>query len=70
MKPYSMVIQWSETDQLYLVHLPEFPTQQFVTHGNTYEEAARNGQDAIDSLVEWYQSQNKPLPQPILAEVA
>ncbi|MCY7391633.1 MAG: type II toxin-antitoxin system HicB family antitoxin [Leptolyngbyaceae cyanobacterium CAN_BIN12] len=70
MKPYSMVIQWSETDQLYLVHLPEFPTQQFVTHGNTYEEAARNGQEAIDSLVEWYKSQGKPLPQPILAEVA
>jgi len=70
MKPYSMVIQWSETDQLYLVHLPEFPTQQFVTHGNTYEEAARNGQEAIDSLVEWYKSQGKPLPQPILAEIA
>ena len=66
---YSMVIQWSEVDQLYLVHLPEFPTQQFVTHGSTYEEAARNGQDAIDSLIEWYKSQNKPLPQPILAEV-
>ena len=70
MKPYSMVIQWFETDQLYLVHLPEFPTQQFVTHGNTYEEAARNGQEAIDSLVEWYKSQGKPLPQPILAEIA
>ncbi len=70
MKPYSMVIQWSETDQLYLVHLPEFPTQQFVTHVSTYEVAARNGQDVIDSLVEWYKSQNKPLPQPILAEVA
>jgi predicted RNase H-like HicB family nuclease len=70
MKPYSMVIQWSEADQLYLVHLPEFPTQQFVTHGSTYEAAARNGQEVIDSLVEWYKSQDKPLPQPILAEVA
>lgn len=70
MKPYSVVIQRSETDQLYLVHLPEFPTQQFVTHGNTYEAAARNGQEAIDSLVEWYKSQGKTLPQPSLAEVA
>ena len=67
---YSMVIQWSEVDQLYLVHLPEFPTQQFVTHGSTHEKAARNGQEVIDSLVEWYKSQNKPLLQPILAEVA
>lgn len=67
---YSMVIQWSEADQLYLVHLPEFSTQQFVTHGSTHEEAAGNGQDAINSLVEWYKSQDKPLPHPILAEVA
>ena len=66
---YSMVIQWSEVDQLYLVHLPEFPTQQFVTRGSTYEEAARNGQEVIDSLVEWYKSQDKPLPHPILTEV-
>jgi predicted RNase H-like HicB family nuclease len=33
---YTMMIQWSEEDQLYLVHLPEFPWQQFVTHGSTY----------------------------------
>ena len=66
---YSMVIQWSEVDQLYLVHLPEFPTQQFVTHGSTHEKAARNGQGAIDSLIEWYKSQNKPLPHPTLTEV-
>ena len=66
---YSMIIQWSEADQLYLVHLPEFPTQQFVTHGSTHEEAARNGQEVIDSLVEWYKSQDKPLPHPILTEV-
>jgi hypothetical protein len=36
---YTMVIQWSEEDRLYLVHLPEFPWQEFVTHGSTYEEA-------------------------------
>ncbi len=30
---YSMVIQWSEEDQLFLVHLPEFSWQQFHTHG-------------------------------------
>lgn len=38
-----MVIQWSEEDELYLVHLPDFPWQQFVTHGKTYQEAAANG---------------------------
>jgi predicted RNase H-like HicB family nuclease len=69
--PYSMVIQWSDEDQCYLVHLPDFPFQQFHTHGDTYEEAAKHGQEAIDSLVEWYQVQGKTLPQPtMIVEVA
>jgi len=34
---YSMVIQWSQEDQLFLVHLPEFPWQEFHTHGRTVE---------------------------------
>ncbi len=49
---YSMVIQWSQEDQLFLVHLPEFPWQQFHTHGKTYEEAAKNGQEVIEAFVE------------------
>jgi predicted RNase H-like HicB family nuclease len=61
---YTMLIQWSEADQLYLVHLPEFPWQQFVTHGKTYEEAARNGQDAIAGLIEVLQNNGQPLPEP------
>jgi predicted RNase H-like HicB family nuclease len=62
---YTMMIQWSEEDQLYLVHLPEFPWQQFVTHGSTYEEAARNGQDAIAGLIEVLQNNGQPLPEPV-----
>jgi predicted RNase H-like HicB family nuclease len=62
---YTMLIQWSEEDQLYLVHLPEFPWQQFVTHGKTYEEAARNGQDAIAGLIEVLQNNGQPLPEPV-----
>ena len=49
---YSMIIQWSEEDQIYIVTLPEFGGNK--THGNTYEEAAKNGQEG------W------PLPAPIL----
>ncbi|RUT04432.1 hypothetical protein DSM106972_046600 [Dulcicalothrix desertica PCC 7102] len=63
--PYSMVIEWSDEDSCYLVHLPEFPWQQYHTHGETYEEAARHGQEVIESLIEWYQEQKKPLPEPI-----
>ncbi|BAU12764.1 hypothetical protein LEP3755_32950 [Leptolyngbya sp. NIES-3755] len=61
---YSMVIQWSEEDRLYLVHLPEFPSQHFVTHGETYEEAARHGQEVLEMLIEDYQESGKPLPEP------
>lgn len=60
-----MVIEWSDEDSCYLVHLPEFPWQQYHTHGETYEEAARHGQEVIESLIEWYQEQGKPLPEPI-----
>ncbi|MBC7971806.1 MAG: type II toxin-antitoxin system HicB family antitoxin [Verrucomicrobia bacterium] len=61
---YTMVIQWSDADQLYLVHLPEFPWQQFVTHGTTYQEAAQNGQEALEGLIEVLQANNQPLPEP------
>lgn len=61
---YSMVIQWSEEDNLYLVHLPEFPSQHFVTHGETYEEAARRGQEVIEMFIEEYRENGKPLPVP------
>jgi predicted RNase H-like HicB family nuclease len=63
-RKYTMVIQWSEEDKLYLVHLPEFPWQKFVTHGSTYQEAAQNGQEALDGLIEVMQDNNQPLPEP------
>ncbi len=56
---YSMVIQWSDEDNCYLVHLTEFPWQQFHTHVKTYEEAAKHGQEVIESLIEWYEEQRK-----------
>jgi predicted RNase H-like HicB family nuclease len=61
---YSIVIQWSEEDNCYFVHLPDFPDQEFHTHGDTYEEATKHGQEVIESLIEWYQHEGKPLPQP------
>lgn len=63
--PYSMVIQWSDEDKCYLVHLPEFAWQHFHTHGHTYEEAAKNGEQVIESLIEWFNEQGKTLPEPM-----
>jgi predicted RNase H-like HicB family nuclease len=64
-----MVIQWSQEDQLFLVHLPEFPWQEFHTHGKTYEEAAKNGQEVIDNLVEILVEEKHPLPEPRILPV-
>ena len=61
---YSMVIQWSQEDKLFLVHLPEFPWQEFHTHGKTYEEAAKNGREVIEAFVEMLIEENQPLPEP------
>lgn len=49
---YEMVITWSDEDGCYLVHLPNFPEQHYRTHGDTCEEAARNGQEVLDLLLE------------------
>jgi predicted RNase H-like HicB family nuclease len=69
---YSMMIQWSDIDQLFLVHLPDFPSQQFVTHGTTYEAAARNGQEVLAMIIEEYTEEGKVLPEPriLMAQAA
>ncbi len=60
---YSMLIQWSEEDQVFVVSLPEFGPYS-KTHGATYEEAAKNGREVLELLVETYQAEGRPLPEP------
>jgi predicted RNase H-like HicB family nuclease len=60
---YSMLIQWSDEDQVFVVSLPEFGSSNR-THGATYEEAAKNGKEVLDLLVETYQAEGWPLPPP------
>ena len=53
---YSLIIQWSEKDRLFVVSLPEFTdVMQPCTHGHTYEEAAKHGQELLETLIEIYQ---------------
>jgi len=64
---YSMLIRWSDDDQAYLVTLPEWAEHvigDVVTHGETYEEAVRNGEEALQALIEWAQREGFPLPEP------
>ena len=44
---YSIIIQWSDEDQKYVVSLPEFGPYAH-THGNSYEEALKNGQEVLE----------------------
>lgn len=66
---YSIVIQWSDQDEKYVVSLPEFGPYAH-THGNTYEEALENAQEVLELLVETYQVEGKPLPQPQTLQAA
>ncbi|WP_017296307.1 type II toxin-antitoxin system HicB family antitoxin [Geminocystis herdmanii] len=48
---YTMLIQWSEEDQCFVVSLPEWG--EFChTHGDTYEEGVKNGKELLDFLIE------------------
>jgi len=61
---YQMIIQWSEVDNCFLVGFPDFPGQQWRTHGETYEEAVAQGIEALESLVMAYEALGEPLPKP------
>lgn len=62
---YSMLIQWSEEDQAYLVTLPEWGDLP-KTHGDTYEKAARMGTEVLEMLVESRTEHGETIPQPAL----
>ena len=63
---YSMLIEWSEEDQAYLVTLPEWSSQVImpVTHGDTYSEAVKNGQEVLEMLINDARRNGESLPQP------
>ena len=50
MNQYSMIIQWSDEDRLFLVTIPEFAELVMMpcTHGKTRDEAIRNGEEVIE----------------------
>jgi len=61
-----MLIQWSDEDQAYLVTLPEWEGRVFgpVTHGDTYEQAVRNGREAMAALIASAEKHGESLPLP------
>ncbi len=63
---YSMVIQWSDDDEAYIVSFPEWEAHGLIghTHGDTYAEAVRKGQEVLHMLIESARSESEPLPAP------
>ena len=60
---YSMLIQWSDEDQTFIVSLPEFGPYAH-THGDTYQKAVRQGRECLASLIEAFEAEGRPLPKP------
>lgn len=61
---YSMVIEWSDEDNLYVVSFPEWAAIGYIshTHGTTYEEAAEAGTDLLAFLIESARAEGEALP--------
>jgi predicted RNase H-like HicB family nuclease len=61
---YSITIEWSDEDDVYVVTFPEFPSCH--THGATREEALKNAQEVLELLIEANEEWEQPLPPPKL----
>ena len=63
---YSIIIEWSDADQAYVVTLPEWADQYVmpIADGDTYEEALARGRNALENYIQFALDDQKPLPQP------
>ena len=72
MKPtYSMLIQWSDLDKIFVVTIPEFADRVMMpcTHGDTHEEAAQQGLEVIETFLEIWEEEGKSIPEPRALEL-
>ncbi|HEY9704362.1 MAG TPA: type II toxin-antitoxin system HicB family antitoxin, partial [Allocoleopsis sp.] len=59
---YTIIIQWSEIDQCFVVSFPEWG--EFChTHGDTYQEALKNAQEVLEMLIDSAETRGEKLPQ-------
>lgn len=59
---YSMIIEWEPSDRIYIVTVPEL--RGCMTHGETLEEAVRQGRDAIEGWIDAMRYWGRPVPPP------
>ncbi|MEO1400190.1 MAG: type II toxin-antitoxin system HicB family antitoxin [Cyanobacteria bacterium J06635_1] len=72
MNRHSMIIQWSDEDQFFLVTIPEFSKRVVMpcTHGKSREEAIRKGKEVIEMYLEAWQQAGEPIPEPNILQAA
>ena len=72
MNQYSMIVQWSSEDRLFLVTIPEFSDRVVMpcTHGRTREEAIHNGEEVIEMYLEAWQAEGESIPTPNTLQIA
>lgn len=66
MSRYSIIVQWSNEDQLFLVTIPEFSDRVIMpcAHGKTRSEAILNGEEVMEMYLEAWEAEGEFLPEP------
>lgn len=59
---YPIVIEWSDEDACFVAHTPAI--KYCTAHGETYEEAAREMNSAIEGWLEIARERGTPIPEP------
>jgi predicted RNase H-like HicB family nuclease len=59
---YELIIYWSETDQAFIVEVPELPG--CAADGATYQEAVQNAEIIIQEWIETAKELGRPIPEP------
>lgn len=61
-RPYSMIVEWSDEDDAYIVTVAELPGCR--THGATRAEAVAMGEEAIAGWLAVARERGEPPPTP------
>ncbi len=59
---YEIIIYWSLEDKAFVAEVPEL--YGCMAHGNTYGEALKNAEDAIELWIETAKEFNDNIPEP------
>ena len=59
---YEVIIYWSNQDDSFVAEVPELPG--CMAHGDSYETALANAQQAVDLWIETAREFGDPVPEP------